>query len=194
MVHPGRIVPSHRQEHAMNSINENQPEQNRRDLVGQDAIKELKDIVKSAETCFFVTTTYSGASSGARPMSVREVDDQGSLWFLMASDSHTVAEIAIDPAVTLFVQGSAHSEFLHLRGHATVSKDKARIHELWNPVYKTWFTEGEDDLRITVVKVVLADAYYWDNKHGDAVAGIKMMIGAAIGKTLDDSIEGKLSI
>jgi hypothetical protein len=77
------------QETTMNSINENQPEQNHRDLVGPEAIKELKDIVKSAETCFFVTTTYSGASSGARPMSVREVDDQGSLWFLMASDSHT---------------------------------------------------------------------------------------------------------
>jgi general stress protein 26 len=178
----------------MDSINKNQPEENHRDLAGAPAIKQLKDIVDSAETCFFVTTTYSGASSGARPMSVREVDEQGSLWFLMASDSHTVAEIAIDPAVTLFVQGSAHSEFLHLKGHATVSADKARIKELWNPVYKTWFTEGEDDPRINVVKVVLADAYYWDNKHGDAVAGIKMMIGAVIGKTLDDSIEGKLRV
>jgi hypothetical protein len=26
------------------------------------------------------------------------------------------------------------------------------------------------------------------------VAGIKMLIGAAIGKTMDDSIEGKLSV
>jgi hypothetical protein len=28
--------------------------------------------------------------------------------------------------------------------------------------------------------------------HGKAVAGLKMLIGAAIGKTLDDSIEGTL--
>ena len=33
-----------------------------------------------------------------------------------------------------------------------------------------------------------------DTKHGNAVAGVKMLIGAAIGKTLDDSIEGKLTV
>jgi len=34
----------------------------------------------------------------------------------------------------------------------------------------------------------------WDNKHGNTVAGVKMLIGAALGKTLDDSIEGKLDV
>jgi hypothetical protein len=33
-----------------------------------------------------------------------------------------------------------------------------------------------------------------DTKHGTAVAGVKMLIGAAIGKTLDDSIEGTLRV
>lgn len=57
---------------------------------------------------------------------------------------------------------------------------------------KTWFTEGLDDPRITAIKVMPTEGYYWDNKHGNAVAGVKMMIGAAIGKTLDDSIEGRV--
>ena len=57
---------------------------------------------------------------------------------------------------------------------------------------KTWFTEGIDDPRITVIRFAPEGGYYWDNKHGNAVAGIKMLIGAAIGKTLDDSIEGRL--
>jgi hypothetical protein len=43
-------------------------------------------------------------------------------------------------------------------------------------------------------KVAPTDGYYWDTKHGTAVAGIKMLIGAALGKTLDDSIEGTLKI
>ena len=30
-------------------------------------------------------------------------------------------------------------------------------------------------------------------KHGSTVAGIKMLVGAALGKTLDDSIEGELA-
>jgi hypothetical protein len=44
------------------------------------------------------------------------------------------------------------------------------------------------------LKVRPSNGYYWDNKHGNFVAGMKMMVGAAIGKTLDDSIEGKLKI
>lgn len=178
----------------MDSINQNQPEDNYRDLSGKDAVKQIQETVNSSDTCFFCTTTYGGPSAGARPMNVRKVDDEGSLWFMSASDSHKNAEIAVDPTVKLYMQGSTHSEFLHLTGHATISQDKAKIKELWTPILKTWFTEGEDDPRITVIKVVPTDAYYWDNKHGKAVAGVKMALGAIIGKTLDDSIEGKLHV
>jgi len=38
------------------------------------------------------------------------------------------------------------------------------------------------------------DGYYWDNKHGNTIAGIKMLLGAATGKTLDDSIEGTVKV
>ncbi|MBC7913058.1 MAG: pyridoxamine 5'-phosphate oxidase family protein, partial [Pyrinomonadaceae bacterium] len=51
-----------------------------------------------------------------------------------------------------------------------------------------------NDPRISAIKVEPLSGYYWDNKHGDTVAGIKMLIGASIGKTLDDSVEGQLKI
>jgi hypothetical protein len=38
------------------------------------------------------------------------------------------------------------------------------------------------------------DGYYWDTKHGHAVALVKMIAGALSGKTLDDSIEGTLKV
>ena len=62
------------------------------------------------------------------------------------------------------------------------------------PIIRAWFTGGVDDPRITVIEFAPTDGYYWDNKHGDAVAGLKILIGAAIGKTLDDSIEGRVSL
>ena len=178
----------------MDSINRNQSEENRADLSGPDAVEQIKTIVSQAATCFFCTDVSTGGSSGARPMSVRQVDDAGNLWFLSADDSHKNAEIALSASVKLFFQGSAHSDFLQLSGHATISRDKARIKELWEPVIKTWFTGGVDDPRITVIKVVPSEGYYWDTKHGNAVAGIKMLIGATIGKTMDDSVEGRLRV
>jgi general stress protein 26 len=178
----------------MDSINRNQPEHNREDLTARDAVKKMKELVEKAGACFFCTAVATSDSSGARPMAVQEVDEAGNLWFLSADDSHKNLEVSEDPSVRLYFQGSAHSDFLVLNGTASVSRDKARIEELWKPVMKTWFTEGMDDPRITAIKVSPTEGYYWDNKHGNAVAGIKMMIGAAVGKTLDDSIEGKIRV
>lgn len=127
-------------------------------------------------------------------MTAQKIDKAGNFWFLSADDSYKNQEISQDNRVQLLFQGSTHSDFLSIYGEATVSKDKALIHKLWDPILKTWFTEGEDDPRITVIKVNTLEGYYWDNKHGNAVALVKMAIGAAIGKTLDDSIEGNLKV
>jgi general stress protein 26 len=96
--------------------------------------------------------------------------------------------------VQLLFQGSGHSDFLSIYGTATISTDKDLIKELWEPILKTWFTEGVDDPRITVIKVETKEGHYWDNKHGDAIALVKMAAGAIMGKTLDDSIEGQLKV
>ena len=178
----------------MDSINQNQPEENYQDLTGAEAVAKIKALVEEASTCFFCTAEAKDGPHGARPMSVRKVDDAGNLWFLSSDDSHKNLELAADPTVKLYFQGSAHSDFLLINGVATVSRDRAKIEELWEPIIKTWFTGGKDDPRITVIQVAPTESYYWDTKHGMAVAGIKMLIGAAIGKTLDDSIEGRITV
>jgi general stress protein 26 len=175
----------------MDSINRNQPEHNREDVSGAQAVDRIKEVVDKNATCFFCTAPGPGASN-TRPMSVRKVDDQGRLWFLSANDSHKNQQIARDPWVQLYFQGSEHSDFLTLSGSASITVDKTIIEELWSPLIKTWFTGGVDDPRITAVMFEPQDGYYWDNKHGNAIAGIKMLVGAAIGKTLDDSIEGRV--
>lgn len=178
----------------MDSINKNQPEHNHEDVIGLAAVEKIKHIIDKAESCFFTTVVAVAGSSGTRPMAVQEVDSEGNLWFLSSTDSHKNQEIAINPDVTLYFQGSAHSDFLMLKGTATASRDQAKAKELWKPIFKTWFTEGEDDPRISVVKVTPNEGYYWDTKHGFAVAGIKMVVGAITGKTLDDSIEGRVKV
>lgn len=178
----------------MDSINKNQSEDNYKQLIGKEAIEKMKDLYSKNKTCFFCTYSDTASPMAARPMSVQQFDDAGNFWFLSANDSHKNAEIMKDPTVQLFFQGSAHSDFFTVEGTASISTDKEKIKELWEPIIKTWFTEGVDDPRITVIKVQPVSGYYWDNKHGNAVAFAKMMVGAAIGKTLDDSIEGHLKV
>jgi general stress protein 26 len=177
----------------MDSINKNQEEENMKDLSGAEATEKIKELAGKADTCFFCTDIKTGQPFPTRPMAVQKIDDEGNFWFLSADDSHKNAEIKQDDFVQLLFQGSSYSDFLNVYGKATITKDKNVIKELWKPILKTWFTEGEDDPRITAIKVDTEGGYYWDNKHGNAVAMIKQVIGAFRGKTMDDSIEGNIN-
>ncbi len=178
----------------MNSINKNQPEDTHEDLLGEEAIQKIKELTDKNKTCFFCTRIRTGESFCTRPMTLQQVDDEGNLWFLSADDSNKDAEIESDPSVQLLFEGSQYSDFLSLYGEAFVSRDKNKIKEFWNPMMKTWFTEGIDDPRITVVKVIPSEGYYWDTKHAKFVGFFKRMIGAAIGQTMDDSVEGRITV
>ncbi len=176
----------------MDSINKNQPEDNFRNLLGEEALEKLKTLAKKGGSCFFCTKIKTGEHFSTRPMAPEKIDDNGHFWFLSANDSHKNLELGQDPATQLLFQGSSYSDFLTLYGTTKISRDKARIEELWDDTMKTWFTEGKDDPRITVLEFIPTEGYYWDTKHNMLVAMAKRLYGAAVGETYDDSIEGKI--
>jgi len=158
----------------------------RHDLAGGDAVQKIRDVVDKADTCFLIT------HGGVRPMGVRECDEDGNIWFLSDKHSNKNAQIEANGEVELYFQASEHSGFLHLTGQATVLHDRALIQKLWTPLARVWFQQGQDDPCISVIRVRPVQGQYWDNKHGDAVAGIKMLVGAALGKQYDDGEVGNL--
>ncbi|MEO7801672.1 MAG: pyridoxamine 5'-phosphate oxidase family protein [Ginsengibacter sp.] len=177
----------------MDSINQQQEEENFKTLQGDEAIEKIKELAGKA-SCFFCTNITNKKPFPTRPMAVQKIDDDGTLWFLSATDSHKNKEIEADPYVQLLFQGSSYSDFLNLYGKATISEDKEKIKELWEPILKTWFTGGVDDPRISVIKIDPEEGYYWDTKHNMAIGLIKRVTGAILGKTMDDSIEGDLKV
>ena len=177
----------------MDSINKNQQEDNFKNLAGKEGLEKIKELAKEAGSCFFCTGIVTGQPFDTRPMAAEEIDDNGNFWFLSAEDSHKNQELEVDSNAQLLFQGSSYSDFLSLYGKVTVSKDKEKIKQLWDPTMKNWFTEGVDDSRITVLKFTPTSGYYWDTKHGMAIAAVKRVIGAIKGETYDDSIEGKVT-
>jgi general stress protein 26 len=178
----------------MDSINQQQPEKNRQNLFDEAALEKMRSLIDKAKSnCFFCTAMKSGEPFSARPMSVQKIDDDGTLWFLSSNDSRKNEELEADPYAQLLFKGSDYSDFLMLYGEVTIDQDTGKIKELWEPVLKTWFTEGINDPRISVIKFVPVHGYYWDTKHSQFIAFAKQMIGAMIGKTLDDSIEGTIA-
>ena len=180
-------------EYSRDSSNNTQNTQDHiKTLEGSEAVKKLKDLATSAENCFFCTNIKTGLPLSVRPMSVLQVDDAGNLWFASQIDSNKNNEIAVDPFTHLFFQENKNSGFLNIYGITEVVTDQNKIDELWNPLLKVWFQEGKDDPKLSLLKVVPTNVYYWDTKHGDAIAFIKMAASIITGKTMDDSVEGNL--
>ncbi len=178
----------------MDRINKNQTENSYKDLIGNEGLEKMKVLIeKASSTCFFCTNMNENNFS-TRPMETQQVDDEGNLWFFSATDSQKNADIKKDPSVQLLFQGSPHSDFLSVYGTASISQDMDKIKELWNPIIKTWFTEGMNDPSISIIKIEPLESYYWDTKHAQFISLFKRLVGAAIGKTLDDSIEGSITI
>jgi len=164
-----------------------------KNLYDKDAVEKIKELVKSADICLF-TTDLATVPLVTRPMSTQLVDDEGVLWFLSERASAKNTEIASDKRVQLFYFNKSNAEYLSIFGEAEILYDKQKVKELWTPIAKAWFTEGEDDPAISIIKVKAIEAHYWDTKHNKMVAMLKILAGAVIGKTMDDGVEGKMQL
>lgn len=165
---------------------------NTENLRSSEAVEKIKKLIEKANVCLF-TTHLSSAPLSSRPMSTLKVDENGIIWFFSKVDSDKNAHIKQDDRVQLFYSHSASSEYLTLYGRADIVTEQRIIDELWSPLAKVWF-DGKEDPTITVLKVTPEDGHYWDTKSNKMVQMLKLAIGAIIGKTLDDGLEGKIRI
>ena len=98
----------------------------------------------------------------SRPMAMQNEPFDGTLWFLTRSSSDKVDEIFEDQKVTLTFAEPKDSVYVALKGTASVNQDRAKINELWNPMYKAWFPGGETDPQIAVLKVNVHEGDFWE--------------------------------
>ncbi len=165
-----------------------------KNLEGPEAKAKLKELVERAENCFFCSAIKTGLPFSTRPMSEQLVDDDGNIWFLSRKDSEKNSEIAQDPLVQLLFQADKHTGFVSIYGIAEMIDDQKKIDELWQPMFKVWFEKGKNDPMISLIKVDPTQGYYWDTKHGKAIAFLKIAVSLVTGKAMDDSVEGKLFV
>jgi general stress protein 26 len=126
-----------------------------------ESLAKIQDIIKEIRIAMLSSTGEDGRIY-SRPMATQESRFQGELWFLTRKDSGKVDEIRHDSHVNVTYADTKNSTFVSLSGRADVNSDRSKIHELWNPLYKAWFPNGEEDPEIAVLRVVVEDAEYWD--------------------------------
>lgn len=164
-----------------------------KELRGAEGIKKIGELIKDVHICMMTTMAADG-SFDARPMATQKTEFDGTVWFLTRHESGKVAELEGNPHVSLVYANPSDQNYVTAKGQATVSRDKAKIHELWNPMYKAWFPEGENDPQIAVVKVDVTEAQYWEASSSKLVMGIKYLAAAVTGGKVDVGETGKVKV
>jgi general stress protein 26 len=160
----------------------------------EKAIEKLQDLIDDINVCLFCTNIKHDNVSNCRPMSPQKTDNDGNLWFFSDKTSEKNKEIEQDNHVQLFFSSPSKNSYLVINGTAEIIFDRQKTEELWSPLMKTWFEEGKDDPKISILKVRPENAYYWDTQGNRMWNFLKLIASAATGTNLIDSEQGSLDV
>ena len=163
------------------------------ELGGKEAQEKIGTLIKGIHICMMTTVGKDG-SMDARPMAVQDTPFDGTVWFLTRGSSEKVDEVQNDRHVTLSFAEPSDSKYVTLKGKASVSEDRSKIHELWNSMYKAWFPKGEDDPDIAVMRVDVTEGDYWEASSSKVLFYAKYAIAAVSGGSVPVGETGHVTV
>jgi len=151
-----------------------------------DVWKRIKDVRFA-----MLTTVDASGSLVARPMTTVQKEFSGTLWFFTSKSSPPVAEVATHAAVGVQYCEPKDDLYVSLSGTASIDNDRSRKEALWSPMVKAWFPGGVDDPDLTLLRIDVDTAEYWDIKESKPVQLYKMAKAALTGERPQDLGEHK---
>lgn len=158
----------------------------------EESIKKLNDLIKDVQVAMLTTIDWGVLRS--RPMQTQEAEFDGTLWFFTSSDTHKADEIAKDPRVNVSYAAPASNTYVSVSGMAEIVEDRAKIEELWNPIYKAWFPKGLDDPTLCLLKATVEQAEYWDASSSTIVQVVGFVKALVTGERADGGDHGKVNL
>ncbi|GAB3332366.1 pyridoxamine 5'-phosphate oxidase family protein [Larkinella ripae] len=130
-----------------------------------------------------LTTQDETGNLVSRPMAVMKLDETGNLWFLTKEHSPKTEQIDKNYKVNVAFADAGDASYVSVSGTAEELQDRAKVEELWSPMAKPWFPEGKDDPTLSVLKVHIETAEYWDSTSSRMVRLFEMARAALTGDT-----------
>ena len=161
-------------------------------------LDEFHDLVAEISTAMMVTRRPDGRLV-SRPMATQKREPVADLWFVTDVDTHKVDEMEADPNVCLAYFNPKTYEWVSASGRATLTQDREKIRELYQPDWRAWFGDeggerdgGPNDPRLALILVDLESVHYMKAKHSKPVALFEIAKGVVTGERPDVGREEQL--
>lgn len=159
----------------------------------EESREKLKDLVDDIKVAMMVTG-FNKKPINAIPMTTKQVDKDGNIWFLSLRTSEHNQELLKNKDVQLLYSDPKGMEYLSVFGEAEITTDRVTIEDLYSSIDDNWFEGGKTDPNITAIKVRPEEAYYWDTKSNKYITLLKLGVGAISGNKQDIGEKGRLDI
>ena len=137
-----------------------------------------------------MTTRRADGHLQSRAMATQKRAAGADLWFVTLDGMPKLGDIAADPHVNLSYYKDRTREWVSVSGLATLSKDRAKIHELYAPDWKAWFPKGDDprhgtrdDPRMVLIGVTVHAAVFLEVNKPQPVILFELVKGWLTGST-----------
>jgi general stress protein 26 len=124
-------------------------------------LEGLHAMIRDIGVAMLTTRAHDGRYV-SRPVATLPAPFDGSLWFFCSASSHKAAEIRAHPQVNLAYASPERNRYVSVSGLARVRRDRRRIEALWSETQRVWFPGGPDDRDLTLIRVRVETAEYWD--------------------------------
>lgn len=125
-------------------------------------LSQLFEKIKEVRMAMLTTTDEHG-SLHSRPMATINPGKEEALYFLTDANSAKVYEVKKDSQVNLSYSDPSGNVYASVSGRANAYRDTAKVAELWSEPMRAWFPKGKEDPSITILKVTIDKAEYWDS-------------------------------
>lgn len=134
----------------------------------QSSIEKLNTLIKDIKFAMLTTAEPDGTLR-SRPMATQQAPFDGDLYFFTYGHSPKVEEAQQDHNVNLSYADPDDNVYVSVSGKAQLLRDRQKMEQLWNPIYKAWFPKGLDEPDIALLKVNVEQAEYWDSTNNKIV-------------------------
>ena len=152
-------------------------------------LEKLYEQINDIEIAMMTTRRTDGHLQ-SRAMATQKRAEGADVWFVTLDDTPKVRDLGFDPHINLSYYKDRTREWISVSGTATVTRDRAKIHELWAPDWEAWFPKGDDprhgtkdDPRMVLIGVSIHAAVFLEVNKPQPVVLFELVKGWLTGST-----------